>query len=305
MPSKAPVSVFVPTRNEERALPACLASLAWADEVFVFDSYSDDGTEAAAREAGATWVQRVFDDFATHKNWALDHLDFKHEWILIVDADERIPPDLASEIQEAIASPEAAPGYYIARKKLFAGKWLRYGGSFPDYNLRLFRRGTCRYEKRLVHEHMVCEGTPGYLKTPLLHEDYKGIERYIDRQNVYSSFEAVEAYKLNLDMQATDQIKADIWRVGPYRRRAMKSFAYRHLPLRSLFVFLWVYIFKLGCLDGRVGLRYCILRAIYEYQVDLKVLELQTEGSPMREKYAQHLQAAPASEPAETTSPPR
>jgi len=291
MTSKPPVSVLVPTRNEERALPACLASLDWADEVFVFDSYSQDGTEAVARAAGAHWVQRVFDDFATHKNWALDNLEFKNNWILIVDADERIPPQLAKEIEETIASPEAAPGYYVARRKNFAGKWLRHGGTFPDYNLRLFRRGACRYEKRLVHEHMVCDGTPGYLKTALLHEDYKGIERYIDRQNAYSSFEAVEAYKLQAKLHLDGQIRPSIWRVGPYRRRALKSFAYRHLPLRSLFFFFWVYFIKLGFLDGRIGLRYCILRAIYEYEVDLKIIELNSDGSPIREKYAGHITA--------------
>ena len=194
--------MLICTRNEERNLGACLESVAWADDCMVLDSYSDDATVTIARGGGARVVQREFDNFSAHKNWALDHLDFKHDWILIVDADERVTPDLAREIAALVSGSPQLNGYYLARQNWFAGTWIRHGGWYPDWNLRLLRRGRGRYEARLVHEHILLDGPPGYLKNPLIHYDYKGIERYFERHNVYSSLEAVEAHRM---LTAPDQ----------------------------------------------------------------------------------------------------
>ena len=109
-------------------------------------------------------AQRQFDNFSAHKNWALDHLDFKHDWILIVDADERVTPDLAREIAALVTGSPPHHGYYLARQNWFAGVWIRHGGWYPDYNLRLLRRGRGRYEARLVHEHILLDGPPGISK---------------------------------------------------------------------------------------------------------------------------------------------
>jgi glycosyltransferase involved in cell wall biosynthesis/SAM-dependent methyltransferase len=295
----APVSVLVPTLNEARNLADCLAALAWAGEVVVFDSHSTDGTQQIASNWGARVVERTFSDFASHKNWALETIDFAHDWILIIDADERVTPGLEGEIRTVVARtgdrpgdrPGGPDGYYLARKNIFAGRWIRHAAMYPDHNLRLFRRGRARYEPRIVHEHMICDGETGVLSEPLVHHDYKGIERYIDRHNTYSSLEAVATH-LWLDgaREAKDGLKADLFGNGPARRRAIKRFAYRYLPARPTFVFLWMYLFRLGFLDGRIGLRYCLLRFFYELQVDLKLEELRDPASPISEAYGHFLQ---------------
>ncbi len=287
--NKAPVSVLICTKNEERNLKSCLESVAWAGDIFVLDSFSDDDTVNIARELGARVVQREFDNFSTHKNWALDHLEFAHDWVLIVDADERVSPALAREIAAAVARPGEVCGYYLARQNFFCGKWIRHGGWYPDYNLRLLKRGRGRYESRLVHEHVLLDGPAGYLENPLIHHDYKGIERYFERHNVYSSLEAVEASRTLTAPQAPQGLPAWLWAKGPERRRFLKNLAYRYLPARSLFKFIWMYLIKLGFMDGRLGFRYCLLHTFYEYQVSLKLVELQDPNSPLAQKYRDRL----------------
>ena len=283
-----PISVLIPTKDEERNISECIKSVLWAGEVFVYDSMSSDQTVEIAEGMGAAVVQRPFDNFADHKNWALDNLPFKYDWILILDADERVTPELREEIKAAIKTGDAA-GYYIPRKNVFMGSWIRHGGWFPDYQLRLFRRGKAKYEKRIVHEHMVIDGHAGYLQQPLIHHDFKGLERYFDRHNTYSSMEAVEAFRILNSSKAAGQIEKGIKKAGPQRRRAIKEFGYRFVPCRSLIKFFWMYIVKLGFLDGRMGFRYCLLHTFYEYQVSLKLEELKDESSPMYEKYKNYL----------------
>ena len=287
--SRAPVSVLIPTRNEERLLPGCLASVAWADEIVVFDSHSTDRTVEIARAAGATVVQREFDSFARHKNWALDNIPFRHRWVLLLDADERVTPELAAEIRAAVARADGPAGYYIGRKLVFGGKWVRHGGVWPDYNLRLLQLGRGRYEDRLVHEHVILDGEAGYLANPLLHEDDKGLERYIERHNHYTSLEAVEVLRAERGLGG-GQLGGDLAARGPQRRRALKTFAYRRLPCRPLFYFLYMYVLKAGFLDGRIGLRYCLIKTFFEYMIDLKAAELRRPDSPMRQKYGRYLE---------------
>ena len=282
---KTPVSVLICTKNEVRNLGVCLASLSWADDCVVLDSFSDDDTVIIARRGGARVVQREFDNFSAHKNWALDNIDFRHDWILIVDADERVTPELAREIAAIVSGSAPHHGYYLARQNWFAGTWMRHGGWYPDYNLRLLRRGRGRYEARLVHEHILIEGSPGYLNNPLIHHDYKGIERYFERHNVYSSLEAVEAYRSLTAADQPGRLPADLWAKGPGRRRFLKNLAYRYLPGRALFKFFWMYIMKLGFLDGRTGFRFCLLHTFYDYQISLKLEELRHPQSPMSQKY--------------------
>lgn len=289
MADKTRISVIVPTLNEERNIADCLDSLAWADETIVFDSHSTDRTIEIAEARGARIVTRVFDNFSTHKNWALDNIDLAHPWVLLIDADERATPELAAEIAATIAGADARNGYLVARQNWVWGKPMRC--MYPDYNLRLLRRGKGRYEDRIVHEHMVIEGPAGYLRNHLVHRDAKGIERYIDRHNVYSSFEAVEAWRL-LHGHDGDAIgNGNPFRRGPEGRRALKRFAYRYVPVRPLVHFLWLYIGKRGFLDGRLGWRYCVLRMLYEYQVSLKLEELRDPTSPMATKYRTYLES--------------
>ena len=280
---RAPVSAIVPTRDEERNIAACLESLDWLDEVIVFDSHSTDRTVEIAHGMGATIVQRVFDNFSAHKNWALDNIDLRHDWVFFVDADERVTPELAEEVRATTARPDALDGYYVAREYWVWDKPMR--SMYPDYNLRLIRRGKGRYEDRIVHEHMVIEGPAGYLKHHLVHRDDKGIERWLDRHNHYSSMEAVEVWRMRRDHQRERSIPARLAVPGPERQRTLKHFAYRYLPFRPLWRFLYLYVVKGGILDGGEGLRYSILKMFYEYQISLKLEELEDPRSPLSEKY--------------------
>ncbi len=289
--SSIPVSVIVPTRNEERNLETCLSCLANFDEVIVFDSFSTDRTVEIADKFGATLVRREFDNFSEHKNWALTNIPFQNEWILIVDADERVESGLAEEIRQVVSKNDPVmDGYYIARKNMLGGVWIRHGGWYPDYQLRLFRRGKTRYESRIVHEHVLLDGNAGYLSGHLLHQDNKGIERYFDRHNTYSSMEAVEAYRaLKTLGSSSGQIRPSVLSKGPERRRHLKLLAYRYLPFRSLFKFFWMYVFRGGFLDGRIGFRFCLLHTFYEYQISLKLEELADPDSQLRKKYRNYI----------------
>ncbi len=282
---RIPVSVLIPTRNEERNIMETIASIAFSDDVIVLDSYSEDRTVTLAIDAGAKVISRAFDNFSAQKNWALESQQFKYKWILLVDADERVDPTLAEEIAAVIETPRHT-GYFIPRKNFFQGKWLRWAGMYPDYQLRLFRIGTARFENRLVHEHVVLNGTAGRLNSPLLHRDDKGIERYIDRHNQYSSLEAIEAFSL-LTAQAPRKTHDKV--LLPGWRRKLKIWSYEYLPMRWFVTFVYMYLFRLGFLHGRVGLNYCILRAVYELHVDLKLAELRQPHSAMRERYAELL----------------
>ncbi|TGO02311.1 hypothetical protein PN36_27220 [Candidatus Thiomargarita nelsonii] len=286
------LSVLIPTKNEERNIVDCLKSVSWADEIFVFDSYSSDKTVEIVREKGAKVVQREFDNFSTHKNWAIDHIDFKNEWILILDADERLTEALSKEIKLICQKTSSElKGYYIGRQIWFAGTWVRHGGWYPDWQLRLFKRGYAHYESRIVHEHMLVEGPVGFLKNHLVHDDYKGIERYFERHNTYSSMEAVEIYKTLIKQKKStdDKLMPTLFTRGPEQRRFLKNLAYRYLPARPLFKFVWMYFIKLGFLDGRIGFRFALLKAFYEYQISLKLEELNDPESPLYKKYKHYL----------------
>jgi len=278
MTNGAPISVIIPTLDEERNLCQTLEAVAgWADQIFVFDSFSHDRTLEIAGSFEVSVVQRVFDDFATHKNWALDNLPLRNEWVLFLDGDERVTPQLRTEISEVIARSDGLNGYYIARKNYFMRHWIRHAGMYPDWQLRLFRRGTGRYEDRKVHEHILVTGQVAFLKSPIEHDDHKGIERWLDRHNRYTSMEAVEISRM-LDGDRSGKLSGSLWASGPERTRIIKEFAYRFLPCRAVCVFIWMYFVRGGFLDGRVGFRYCLLKALVDYQTSLKLIELKAQS---------------------------
>jgi len=281
---KTPVSFIIPTRNEERNICAAIGSVAgWADEVFVLDSYSEDRTVEFAEAMEAQVAQRRFDNFAAQKNWALDHLPLRNEWVFFLDADERVPPELRAEITEAITDLGCAwDGFFVGMKQLFMGSVIAHGGWFPNVRLLLFKHRVGRYEERIVHEHLTLSGRAGRLKNLLIHEDRKGIHQYLERHNLYSTMEALEAHRYLTDRVKDNSLSHSRLGGAPGRRRAVKQWAYRHLPFRPFFKFLWSYGVKRGFLDGRVGFRYCLLQSLYEYQVSLKLMELQSDPtSPM------------------------
>jgi glycosyltransferase involved in cell wall biosynthesis len=285
---KTPISFIIPTRNEERNIRQTLWSvIEWADEVFVLDSFSGDRTIEIAREMGAHIAQRKFDTFSAQKNWALDNLPLRNEWVFFLDADERVLPPLQQEITDALSAHTAAyDGYYVPRLNYFMGLPLRHGGWYPNARLIFFKHRLGRFEDRIVHEHIVLSGKTGHLRHLLDHNDRKGLHQYFERHNVYSTMEAIEASRHLNRSDNAGQIAAKLFGTEPEQRRMLKQLAYRYAFCRPLIKFLWAYVLKRGFLDGRLGFRYCLLQSFYEYQVSLKLMELKTEpDSPMLENY--------------------
>jgi glycosyltransferase involved in cell wall biosynthesis len=286
--TKVPVSVLIPAKNEEQNLPVCLDSLSRADEIFVVDSQSGDRSVEISEQYGAKVIQFFFNGrWPKKKNWSLDTLPFRNEWVLIVDCDERIPPALWDEIAEAIQSSDY-DGYYLNRRVFFLGQWIRHGGKYPDWNLRLFRHAKGRYENlsteeipntgdNEVHEHVILNGRVGYLKHDMLHEDFRDLYHWIERHNRYSNWEARVYHNLLTGMTEDGTIGASWLGDAVQRKRFLKTVWVR-LPFKPLLRFVIFYIVQLGFLDGRAGYIYARLLSQYEYQIGVKLFELRQFG---------------------------
>ncbi|MFB2973953.1 glycosyltransferase family 2 protein [Aerosakkonema sp. BLCC-F183] len=305
-PSKIPVSVLIPAKNEEANLPACLESVALADEVFVVDSQSSDRSVEIAESYGAKVVQFYFNGrWPKKKNWALDNLPFHNEWVLIVDCDERITPELWSEIAAAIQNPDYN-GYYINRRVYFLGQWIRYGGRYPDWNLRLLKHEKGRYENlktedvpntgdNEVHEHVILKGQVGYLKNDMLHIDFRDIYQWLERHNRYSNWEARLYLNFLMGKDDLETINDDSERLNrfiriirnPVQRKRFLRKVWVWLPFKPALRFMITYIIQLGFLDGRAGYIYARLMSQYEYQIGIKLYELRRFGG--------HLNVSPKS----------
>ncbi|MCU0565415.1 MAG: glycosyltransferase family 2 protein [Oculatellaceae cyanobacterium Prado106] len=286
--NKLPISVLIPAKNEQENLPACLASVARADEVFVVDSQSGDRSIEISESHGAQVVQFHFNGrWPKKKNWALENLPFRNEWVLIVDCDERITPELWDEVETAIQNPDYE-GYYLNRRVFFLGQWIRYGGKYPDWNLRLFRHAKGRYENlhtedirntgdNEVHEHVIMQGQVGYLKEDMLHIDFRDMFHWLERHNRYSNWEARVYYNLLTGMGEGGTIGGNLFGDSVQRKRFLKRIWVR-LPFKPLLRFILAYFIRLGFLDGRAGLIYASLLSQYEYQIGVKLYELQFGG---------------------------
>ena len=282
---KAPVSVMIPTKNEAGNLPRCLDHLTWADEVVIVDSGSADGTADIARRYGATVVNFDWNGrWPKKKNWALRHVEFRNEWVLIVDADEWIMPELAAEIGRAVAGSAASAdkvGYYVNRRFIFMGRWIKHCGYYPSWNLRLVKRGHGEYEQLTgvgntgsgdneVHEHVIADGAVGYLDHDMLHLAFPSIHTFMEKHNRYSNWEAAVQH------ERADTVSAAVdGGIGGVlgRRRRLKNLS-RRLPFRPTLRFLYSYVWKRGFLDGRPGYTFCRLLGIYEFLSVAKYAEL-------------------------------
>jgi glycosyltransferase involved in cell wall biosynthesis len=281
--ARAPVSVIVPVKNEAANLRRCLPALSWADEVFVVDSQSTDQTAEVARQHGATVVQFHFNGhYPKKKNWALENLPLRNEWVLIVDADEVVVPELADEIARKVAADEA-DGYYLNMKYYFLGRRIRHCGYAECWNLRLFRHRLGRYERmpaapgsiagdNEAHEHVELTGRVSRLEHELDHYAYPTIAAWVEKHNRYSSWEA-EMHERFL----SDPVPASIGRGKRFKRRLKKL--YLRLPARPLARFVYAYIIRLGFLDGRPGLVFCTLLAFYDFLSWAKVHERRLAGA--------------------------
>jgi glycosyltransferase involved in cell wall biosynthesis len=186
------VAAVVLTYNEEENIVDCLSTLSWADRLFILDSFSTDRTVELAREMGAEVMQHPFENYARQRNVALERVEA--EWIFFVDADERVPPELAAEVRNVTAGGYPEVGWWVSRHNYIFGRLTRGAGWYPDYQLRLVRRGFARWE-RAVHEIAIVDGPTGYLQTPLIHYNYEDLADFIARQRRYTDYDAAVLYE--------------------------------------------------------------------------------------------------------------
>ena len=257
----------------------------------VVDSQSEDRSIEIAEQHGAKVVQFHFNgSWPKKKNWSLENLPFRNEWVLIVDCDERITPELWTEIATVIKN-EDYNGYYLNRKVFFLGKWIRFGGKYPDWNLRLFKHKQGRYENlktgdipntgdNEVHEHVILNGKVGYLKEDMLHIDFRDIYQWLARHNRYSNWEAKVYYNLLTGKDDSDTIDAKLFGNAVQRKRFLKKIWVR-LPFKPLLRFILFYFIRLGFLDGEAGYIYGRLLSQYEYQIGVKLYELRKFGGQL------------------------
>jgi glycosyltransferase involved in cell wall biosynthesis len=274
---QVPVSVLVITRNEEANIGACLASVEWASEVFVVDSLSTDRTVEIAESLGAKVTPHSFAGYAEQRNWALGNLPISNEWVLMLDADERIPPALVEEIARVVADDrQHHAAYYLKRRFFFLGRWLKHGGLYPIWILRLFRRDRARFENRPVNEHAVLDGSAGYLSQPFDHQDQRPLADWISKHNRYADLEAEEFLQESLREGYRDSLRARFWGSQAERKRWIKLRLWNRLPLlvRPFLFFFRNYVLKGGFLDGRPGFIYHVLWSfLYPFLVSAKIIE--------------------------------
>ena len=268
------VSILILTKNEQKDLPGCLKSVAWSDDIVVFDSVSTDSTQEIAAEAGARIIERPFDNWASHQNWGLGNITFRYPWVFYIDADERLTPEAAAELQSIARNPvHTFVAYRIRRRDFFQGRQLRYVQTSPWY-IRFFRPEFVHYE-RLVNPVTMVDGPVGDLKHLLDHYPFsKGLSHWFARHNSYSDFEAQQILQ-NRDSQEGFSLSAAFFDRDFNRRRFHQKELFYRLPARPLIKFLLLYILKRGFLDGRPGFTYALLQSIYEAMIVLKVKELE------------------------------
>jgi len=280
-----PVSAIVPVRNEARNLARCLQSLAGLGEVYVIDSQSTDDTVLIAQSHGAKVVQFHYaGGWPKKRQWAMDTLPLEYDWILLLDSDEVLTPELMDEIRRALLNPEVN-GYFIRLQMYFLGRILRHCGA-TFWKLSLFRKGRGRFECRLkdqdpsmadieIHEHVVVNGPVARLHNALIHHNVDSLSRYILKHNEYSNWEARVLLQPEGD---SEQVSADLFGTQAQRRRWLKRNLYR-LPGSPALLFLYRYIFRLGFLDGVPGLIYCSFQAVQMFHSKAKIYELRAGRS--------------------------
>jgi len=277
---KAPVAVIVLTYNEELNIKACLESLKdLTEEIFIVDSFSTDKTLEIARQYTEGIFQNAWVHWSHQRNWALDNLPISYEWVLFLDADERLSDGLKQEIANTLTGNcKLLEGYYIKRNFYFMGRWLKHGGYQADYILRLIKRNQARSIGSGARDYMTVQGELGRLKNPMIHEDKKDLALWIDKHNKLALLDAEESIrfeskqilskksdyhaKINIEHSLRIWLRENVWVMMP-------------LFIRPLFYFFYRYIVQLGFLDGKEGLIYCFLHGLwYPFLVDAKVYEL-------------------------------
>jgi len=267
----AGISVLILTRNEQKDLPGCLDSVRWSDDVHVLDSLSTDDTVSIAKSFGAKVAERSFDGYATQRNYGLHQIAYRHSWVLLLDADERIPATLTRSLDVFVATaPEQVVAARIRRRDFWRERWLKHAQISPFYT-RLVRPSRVHFERE-VNELLVVDGEtrdiPGYFD----HFPFsKGLEQWVAKHNNYSRMEA--------ELIAYGQVLRPSWKLALFgqdfheRRKHQKAIFYR-LPGRPIIKFCYMMFVRRAFLDGWPGVRYAILQCVYEYLIVLKAKEI-------------------------------
>lgn len=272
------LSVYILTYNEELDIAACIESAMLSDDIIVVDSCSSDRTVERAKNYPVRVVQHAFESHGKQRTWMLESIAPKYEWVYILEADERMTPELFAECLEAMNNPEYI-GYYVAERVMFMNRWIRYSTQYPRYQMRLFRHGKVWFDDYGHTEREVCDGATSFLKETYPHYTCsKGLNRWIEKHNRYSTDEAQETlYQLehgNVKWRSLFFGKSEV-----EKRRALKDLSLR-LPARPVLRFFYMYFILGGCLDGRAGTAWCTLQAFYEYLILLKVWEMKHMPKP-------------------------
>lgn len=246
------ISAVIICKNEEDNIAGAIESLLWANEILIVDSYSTDSTIAIAKNYPVKIVARAFDNYSNQRNWAIDHTS--NEWVIMLDADERVTEPLQKEIMNLLSASPAHSAYKIFRKNYFMGKRVRFSGWQNDGVVRLFNKSECRYSDKQVHEELVVPGPVGKLRQKMLHYTYRDLPHYLDKWNSYS------------------------WLAAKDRLGRKKKITIYHLAVKPAIWFLIQYILKLGILDGKVGFTICSLAATSVYMRYLKMWRMQEES---------------------------
>ncbi|TWU27159.1 Glycosyl transferase family 2 [Novipirellula galeiformis] len=266
------ISAIVICRNEAANIARCIQSLDWCSEVIVVDDNSTDGTADIARSAGAKVMNHAFESFASQRNWAMRQPQVQGEWILHFDADETSTPSFARAVSDAVrVAPNDCAAFALCRKTMFQGTWLKYSDGFPVWIMRLVRRNTPAFEDSGHGEVPIPRlvGTIPKINEPFIHDAFsKGISNWIERHNKYSTYESALERQAEPNFMFRQLISKD----RAIRRHALRGLS-RRLPARPVVRFFYQYLLKCGFLDGRPGLRFCLLMAIYEWFIILKKSE--------------------------------
>lgn len=274
------ISVIILTKNEEVDLPSCLSSLGSFDDIHILDSLSTDKTVEISREYGAKVWTHPFESFGKQRNYALDNLNIKHNWILFLDADEQVTYEFTQAVSDAVEkSLEDAAGFYCCWKMILQGRWLKYSDNFPKWQFRLMRKGRARFtDFGHGQKEDLVQGKIGYIKEPYFHYGFsKGWSQWLDRHNKYSTLEAVAR------LHHCPPLKNIINRNGSVRNPALKSFLSR-IPGWPALRFLQAYFLNLGFLEGNPGLVYCLNMAYYEFLIQIKMKEAKLKGKRQGER---------------------
>jgi glycosyltransferase involved in cell wall biosynthesis len=272
----AKISILILTKNEQQDLPGCLESVAWSDDIHVLDSQSTDNTLQLAESFGAKITVRAFDGYASQRNFGLQ-LPFKYQWVMILDADERITSSLSTEMQAFVQSAVASiAGVRMRRRDIWWGCWLKHAQISPFY-VRLVRVGLAHYERE-INEVLIVDGDIAELKEPFDHYPFsKGLDHWINKHNAYSRIEA--------ELVAKGLVVKPVWKIALFgkdfgERRVHQKAIFYSLPARPLIKLFYMLILRRAFLDGWAGIRYSILQAIYEYFIVLKTKEIQSAEFP-------------------------